>query len=421
MGHRETITSNDMEFLEDWAVGDDDPVNKSRLNTYSMRLIRGGKATISVYNRTWYDMGDPQGWVCVNDTRGLAWSAYSLEDAGQLDRQKADSLGMTVDEIQNIITTRLIKKIHGEGVDPTLFLLELDSNFSMVAKRANQGFEFLKNLKNPKKLAQLTLRYFKGKETRRTLTRRYARARSQFQLRAKRWKTRDWSSSYLEYQFGWRPLCEDTFKLIGLAREVKRRQSQKRVVAGLIPLEDSTSWSEAGPIGRRSDRGEAETTMGGHGKIFFEITHPWLRTGASLEPPSYSAWDNIPYSWLADCVINVGQQLKYAFYNLGLGFVGGYVSTFKRTTCSVHIDQSPQQTSGDYWINEVGYTVDYGRLTYEGVTNRRHIYTDFPAMPWFFKGSNTMKNAELLVTIGAYLHQKLADLANRGRWYYAVP
>lgn len=419
MGHRQTVMSNNMEFLDDRADGDDDPITKTRPNTYNMRLKRGRKAKILTFNRVWYNQGGK--WVCTNNSERVAWPAYSLEYEGQFDRAKADALGMSINEIQNIITTRLIKKIHGEAVDPTLYLLELDKNFAMVAKRANQGLEFLKNLKNPKKLAQLTLRYFKGKETRRSLTKRYARAKRQYWRRAKRWKTRDWSSSFLEFQFGWRPLCEDTWKLIGLAREAKRRQSQQRVVAGIQPLEESKDWTKAGPTGRPTDRGFARAEMGGHGKILFEITNPWLRAGASLEPPSYSAWDNIPYSWLADCVTNVGQHLKYALYDSGLGFLGGYITTFKRTTCSVHIDTTPKWSYGSGWKAESGYTIASGELSYEGVTNRRRLYTGFPAVPWFNRVENTLENTELLVTIGAFLHQTIASLADRSRWYHAVP
>lgn len=421
MGHRETIRSNDMEFLEDRAVGEDDPIYKTRKNNYTMTLKRGSKAKILDYGIVWYEMYKPGNWVCVTNREQVVWPAYSLEYEGQGDRAKADALGMSVDEIQNIITTRLIKKIHGEAVDPTLYLLELDRNFAMVAKRANQGLEFLKNLKNPKKLAQLTLSFFKGKETRRTLTKRYARAKRQYWRRAKRWKTKDWSSSFLEYQFGWRPLCEDTWKLIGLAREAKRRQAQHKAVAGLQPLVETASWSKAGPVGLATDMGYAKATMGGHGKIYFEITNPWLRAGASLEPPSYSAWDNIPYSWLADCVTNVGQHLKYALYDSGLGFIGGYVTTFKKTTCSVAIDTSPQWNYGDGWKAVTGHKIASGALTYEGVTNRRRRYTEFPAVPWFNRVENTLKNTELLVTIGAFLHQAIANLADGSRWYHAVP
>lgn len=418
MGHRETIMSNNMEFLTDIANGDDDPVRKSRPCAYTMYLKRGGKASIATYNRVYQQMAG--NWVCVTNNRYVAWPTYSLEYEGQFDRARADSIGMQLEEIQNIITTRLIKKIHGEAVDPTMYLKELDENFTMVAKRANQGFEFLKNLKNPKKLAQLTLQYFRGKETRRSLTKRYSRARQKFIRRAKRWKTRDWSSSFLEYQFGWRPLCEDTWKLIGLAREAKRRQNQHKVLAGLSPLKKSDSWNRAGPTGRATDRGFATATMGGHGKILFEITNPWLRAGASLEPPSYTAWDNIPYSWLADCVTNVGQKLKYALYDSGLGLVGGYVTSFRKTNCHVVIDEAPELHLEVGLRAESGYEVS-GRLTYEGVQNRRRIYTEFPAVPWFNRFENTLKNTELLVTIGAFLHQTIASIANEGRWYYSVP
>lgn len=423
MAYHSIYESDNVQFLVDFQSGTDDPIYWSNPNFYNRSIARGAKAEIVYISDVSMHNEDMGGWYLVNHTKDILWPAYSLEDVGQNDRRWMDSCGLQLAEAANILDMRLIKRIQGVSVDPTMFLRELDENFSTVTKRVSQAARFIDNLKNPKELARLTLRYFKGSETRRSLTGRYARARRQFQRRAKRWKTKDWSSTYLEYQFGWRPMCEDVWNLIGLAREAKNKAAQQFARVGLSPIEYRGSCNNAGPIGRSSDVAYCETLTAGHAKIAFEITHPWLRQGASLESPAYSTWDSIPYSWLADCVTNVGDHLKYLMYDLGLGFKSGYRSMLRTVAGHVTIDPSEtREGDGETWRHNFQYSISGGRLSYSGVQCQRHVYTEFPVVPWFNKVQNTMKNAGLLSTIGAYIHQRLAGFADFKRpWKTSSP
>lgn len=418
MSHKEIISDTNVDFLTDIAHGLDDLPYKRADNQYTRTISRGGKADIWQHLQVWRKTNGK--WALSDDIHNCVWSAYSMSYTGQFDRARADASGMSTQTAVDILNLRLIKRIQGESVDPTMFLSELDENFAMVTKRVQQATEFLKNLKNPRRLAQLTLRYFKGAETRKSLTKKYTSARRKFMRRTARWKTRDWSSSYLEYQFGWRPLCDDVWKLVGLAREAKRRQDQFQAKVGLMPQEWSESWQNAGPIGRASDVATCEGSTGGHARIRFRITNPWLRQGASLEHPAYTAWDNVPYSWLVDCVINVGQQLKYALYNSGLGLIGGYCSVLRKVDCRIDIS-SAEERSGGGPVKQVSYYETRGQLTYTGVLNQRRVYYAWPAVPTLWKYTNTLKNAELLSIIGAYLHQLLAKMADDRRPWIPSP
>lgn len=423
MAYHSISESDNVQFLVDFQSGTDDPIYWSSPNRYNRSIVRGAKAEIVYINEASVNFGTAGGgWRVVNHTNTVLWPAYSLESKGQNDRMWMDSCGLQLAEAANILDMRLIKRIQGNSVDPTMFLAELDRNFSTVTKRVSQAARFIDNLKNPKELARLTLRYFKGSETRRSLTGRYARARRQFQRRAKRWKTKDWSSTYLEYQFGWRPMCEDVWNLIGLAREAKIKAAQQFARVGLSPVEYRGSRNNAGPIGRSSDVAYCDTLTAGHAKITFEITHPWLRQGASLESPAYATWDSIPYSWLADCVTNVGDHLKYLMYDAGLGFNSGYRSLLRTVVGHVTIDPSVTREGDRSSARTFQYFISGGRLSYSGVQCQRHVYTEFPAVPWFNKVKNTMKNAGLLSTIGAYIHQRLAGYVDFKRpWKTSSP
>lgn len=418
MSHRFIERDTKVDYLSDRADGGDDYLKKAD-NPYNRVITRGSKADIWWHVDVWRTYNG-EDWFYDSGLHQCVQSEYSMSYAGQFDRARADACGMSVTEACDILDIRLIKRIQGESVDPTMFLSELDSNFAMVTKRVEQAAVFLKNLRNPKRLAQLTLRYFKGSETRRSLTSRYSRARRMFLRRTARWKTRDWSTSYLEYQFGWRPLCDDIWKLIGLAREAKRRHNQFQAKVGLKPQEWSEIWHNAGPTGRDSDIGTCIGSTSGHARIRFIIDNPWLRQGASLEPPAYTAWDSVSYSWLADCVTNVGDHLKYILYHSGLGLIGGYKAVLRKLECHVRIDNSPvvSRTSSVY---QTEYYEVNGALTHSSVHNLRQVYYEWPAVPWFNKYENTMKNTELLVTIGAFLHQLLAKMADNSRPWILSP
>lgn len=413
MSHHSIVENNDVQYLTDIQDGGDDITYHVRINGYDRSIVRGSKAKIGKSLETWVKSKGQ--WVPRGTTTTIAWDAYSLQSASQKDRRWMDSFGISTEEASNILTTRLIKRVQGDSVDPTLFLKELDGNFAMVAKRASQALEFLKNLTNPKKLAQLTLRYFKGSETRRSLTKKYSKAKRAFLKRTPRWQTRDWSSSFLEYQFGWRPLCEDVWKLVGLAREAKRRHDQHSSKVGLTPQTLRGTRLDAGPTGVDSDWAEVTVTTCGHAVLRFKITHPWLRTGAALEPPTYTAWDAIPYSWLVDCVTNVGQHLKYALYNAGLTLIGGYIATMRTTEGEVHISDFTTVQTGSSVKTARTYFIQSGAMTYFNLHNTRSVIHTWPSLPWFNRFFNTLRNTELLMTIGAFAHSQLAKLADERR------
>lgn len=420
MSHKEIISETSIDYITDIANGGDDPVFKTQVNDYIRTIQRGGKADIWYRAEVWRSNNGGKAWFKSADVHRLEWAAYSMSKIGQFDRAKAESQGLPVKTAFDILNMRLIKRIQGESVDPTMFLSELDDNFAMVTKRVSQAVEFVKNVRNPKRLAQLTLGYFKGSETRRSLTKRYSRAKRAFLRRTARWKTRDWSTSYLEYQFGWRPLCDDIWKLVGLAREAKRRHDQFSAKVGLQPQTWSVSWKNAGPIGRATDVATCEGSTAGHAVIRFRIDNPWLRQGASLEPPSYTAWDAVPFSWLVDCVTNVGDHLKYALYHSGLALIGGYRSVLRRMSCGIFIDTSKEVVRQKSLIQETSYEVN-GSLTHTSVHCQRQIYRRWPAVPWFWKFENTFRNTELLVTLGAYTHQLLAKMADSKRPWLSSP
>lgn len=313
--------------------------------------------------------------------------------------------GLSVEAAREILRTRLIRRIAGEAFDPTMFLKDFDDNLSLVVRRARQAIDFLSNLRNPRKLARLTLRYFKGKETRRSLTRRYFNARKAFSRRIppSGWKSAKVSSAYLEYQFGWRPLCDDIATALKLSHSLRTRSRIHSAIVGLQPR-----IAEAyGPVNTTIISGmKVHAEVAGHAAIRWEISHPWLRRATAYAPPEYALWDSIPFSWLVDVLTNVGDHLKYGHYHLGLSLVGGYLSVKRNVFSSLPADHTRSGSSPNgstYSIREHGN----GPLWRREVTTSRQVINDWPTLPWVNRVPSILPNTELLSVLAAFGHTVL--------------
>lgn len=350
----------------------------------------------------------------------IAWSAYGFSDTSSAWGSVINK-GISIGDQLTMLDAKLVKKVAGEMIDPTMYLKEIDSNFGMAVRRMTQAWEFIRNLRNPQKLARLTMRYFRGQETRRSLVRRYRKARSTFNLRSRHWRTRDWSSAYLEYQFGWRPLIEDTANLVKLAKNTAVRLRTHRVTVGLAS-ETRKYDMVGGPISstdKNINRVYVEDKTGGHARLSFSIDNSAIRSLASMALPVYSAWDAIPFSFLADMATNVGDHLKYIGYHWGLSLQKGqnYRVAYRNLYAKMEINPcdiwSPKQ--GVFPNTRTNY-IQKGSIFRRTIQTERQIIKDWPNLPWIDKTPKILDNTGQIITIGALVHQWIADATSHRLW-----
>lgn len=414
------------------AVGDDYTPTEADLTAhrYSMRQdeelradVREDKVRTFIKQHFYKDSEDHVTvWYTTEQewTSRMAYPALGISDRSTA-WQQAIARGMSPAKQFTVLDTKLVKKVAGEMIDPTMYLKELDSNFGMVARRMMQAWEFLRNLKNPRKLARLTMRYFRGSETRRSLVRRYRRARSQFALRSRRWRSVKVSDAWLEYQFGWRPLIEDTVNLIKLAQNTAIRLKTYRVGVKILNMVNKYDMV-GGPISandKQLNRYYIEDETGGHARINFRITNPMLRSLASMALPVYSVWDSIPFSFLADMATNVGDHLKYVGYHWGLSLQKGnnYRVAYRNLYAKLEVG------SKDIWSPSSGVIpntrtnyVQLGSIYRRTIQTERQVINDWPSLPWIDKTPQILDNTGQIITIGALVHQWLSKAASRRFW-----
>lgn len=146
---------------------------------------------------------------------------------------------------------------------------------------------------------------------------------------------------YLKFQFGWRPLVDDVMTLLDFQKQFSRRLKmlQKAKQQGMLTRNISLQ-------GHQAEKKETEVYFASQGKImrgFYKTTTTqkrwavvkWFPTNDfpstdeemlqrakaavySLRPDSLTAWNLVPWSWMADWFVTVGDYLQASRNTVGL-------------------------------------------------------------------------------------------------------
>lgn len=132
-------------------------------------------------------------------------------------------------------------------------------------------------------------------------------------------RSRKVSDNWLEYRYGWRLVCYDVQSYLRTLFDIMHRPIYHRVEVTCRNMRDLT-WDSKGlsiflPNGRRSfyyDQ-EKETNLLAEvrGGYVYELSCPGLATAEAfgLLNPFYVAWDLVPFSFVFDWFVNVGDCL----------------------------------------------------------------------------------------------------------------
>lgn len=143
--------------------------------------------------------------------------------------------------------------------------------------------------------------------------------------------SKDASKRWLELQYGWLPLLQDfhgswqDFQRDFLKR--RPRFSVRAVVKEKLPValpDVITSQGARATVSRR--RGWISCTV----RLDYQVDDIYLRQLAQigLTDPLSVTWENIPYSFVADWVVPIGDFLEALTATQGMVFKGGSVTTY---------------------------------------------------------------------------------------------
>lgn len=190
----------------------------------------------------------------------------------------------------------------GQGrFNAAVFIGELKPTIHMVAKRSNQLRTAMKNLQegNWKGFGEVL-------------------PKAEPPSRRQRAKARDsWGDVWLEYTYGWSPLVSDVYGAMSAL--------QKGVSGSGTPV---SARSGRGGIGRGRERGTSDSAanlakpMAQSAVFSGTVSNPGARTlqELGLANPAALAWELLPYSFVADWFLPIGDIL--AALTAGTGLMG---------------------------------------------------------------------------------------------------
>jgi hypothetical protein len=135
----------------------------------------------------------------------------------------------------------------------------------------------------------------------------------------------DVPGSYLAYQFGWKPLFSDLHKLANLAETISKMESHYETIARKQSASGSldsynTSWKGGTQTGsgiswkyeyqlERKVWFSARAVPVKSAPYFGESPHEALRRTLGLNLSASTIWNALPWSWLVDYFVGVGDYL----------------------------------------------------------------------------------------------------------------
>jgi hypothetical protein len=170
-------------------------------------------------------------------------------------------------------------------------------------------------------------RYKTAFDHKRSLIRRARRSNSKSSL------NKFAASSWLELQYGWVPLLSDVYNAAEMTARKLNEDTHDLVYSaysigdaiptianhGIVHVDSSSSGAF---IIRREAR--------------YRITNPTLRNASAfgLTNPFLLGWELVPFSFVVDWFLPVGDWLQASLADVGLTYVGGGYSTFKKAEMS---------------------------------------------------------------------------------------
>jgi len=209
------------------------------------------------------------------------------------------------------------------------------------------------------------------------------------------------ASLWLEFQYGWRPLVSSAQGTIGTFQSQLEKGEIVKVQSYYRETFERVVNSTTQPSSWQYQDSE-NVTKGSH-KVAFTIYYKLINTDAhnmaatGFSNPLNLGWELIPFSFVVDWFVNIGNYLSSLDATLGLAFEKGCKTTAERSA----------STKTTTWRSDYSYVSFSGSVvsTREDFTLKREVLSDFPAPSkpvlkgWNLGIKNYLTSAALLVTL----------------------
>jgi hypothetical protein len=216
----------------------------------------------------------------------------------------------------------------GISADMLTNIAEWNKTTKMIVNRVKPMIDFIRALRDPNRFLKSAKQRAKANSAARNVRRRARFEKSGFAARRPaRPKpgqplTEKFSSWYLEYSFGWAPTVADIVAAVrSLGRELPIGLVKGHGHQFLKGHFSTTDWT-------------ADVRVNCGGKVFIVNPNAALLDCLGLANPALTAWNLIPFSFLADWAFDVSTQLGSWSDLFGYSITVPYNSTKSKSWCS---------------------------------------------------------------------------------------
>lgn len=190
-------------------------------------------------------------------------------------------------------------------------------------------------------------------------------------------------NSWLELQYGWKPLLSDVYGTAKTLQSVDKDQNTFRVsVKGTRTLKNEWVSSGRWCIGRWQIC-QPRCTFRDFSGVFVRLDYAMVNPAAhelqelGFVNPALLAWNLLPYSFVVDWFLPVGDWFQAWTADMGFQFLGGSISTLERRNLV------SLQAAAPFWYDVLRGDVHGGRV--ENLRFKRVVLSVSPAprMPHF--------------------------------------
>jgi len=317
-------------------------------------------------------------WEDVLSYKTSSSSGYSLIGGNQSGAILHSNMGsywtnMDIDVDESLINESVVKALNhlnDEKAQIGIMFGEAKRTFSLLAETSTK---LLKALRAAKRGNWTGVSYHLGMKKKRVLSGRYP---------ANRW---------LEYQYGWKPLLSDLYDLHNAFRDMLKTHSFLITSRGRADKEAEyeSTWSGTGqPKIAKSWRASQVVRT----KLTAEIDSPRWRDANQLGliNPLSVGWELVPFSFVIDWFMPIGNTLEAMTARAGLKFVGGHSTVI----CGGSVKMRTIPTSGITMRR-------HGTLTLKRYGLRRYAYTTWP-MPKLYADNSPFSTVRSLNALALF-------------------
>lgn len=182
-------------------------------------------------------------------------------------------------------------------------------------------------------------------------------------------RSRTWASNWLEYKYGWMPLLSDAYGIAEvLASQMRDEapifQSRKRA-KDMQNLPETAGFTNASTF-RVDYRIRTSQEVRQQVCLYYQVDFGSLLNlkQLGLLDPAATAWERVPWSFVADWFLPVGEWLSLANAWQGLIYKGGCYTVFKKSHTRVDMTASRCTSSTSAMVYDGGEQVRPGLSQY---------------------------------------------------------